>query len=100
MGKFFRQKSIILVSFLAIFFLGGLIFSGYLTLSEVDSFSPNLSFEDQDLATLATVEKIKVNHLSFSYFEHSFLPVSVSSHIPILILPNFLDDQINTPIRC
>ena len=99
MEKFFRQRPIILVSFLSICFLVGLVFSGYFEMSEVDNFSPNLSFEDQDLGTLTTVEKVKVN-LSFSCFEHPLLPICNSFLQASLVLPISLDNQINCPIRC
>ena len=78
MEKFSRQRPIVLVSFLSICFLAGLVFSGYLETSEVDVFSPNLSFEDQDLCTLTIVEKVKVNP-SFSCFVHPLLPICNSS---------------------
>ena len=99
MGKNFRQRPIILISFLSICFLVGLVFSSYLEYSEIDIFSPNLCFEDQDLSTLTNIEKVKFNP-SISYFEHPLLPVCLSFQIPIFVLPISLDNQINNPIRC
>jgi hypothetical protein len=74
MGKSFRRKSQLFASFLSICFLVALVFSVYYEMSEVDAFSSNLCYEEQDLGTLTTVEKVKVN-LSFSYFEHPLLPI-------------------------
>jgi len=99
MGKFFRQRPIFLVSFLSICFLGGFVFSGYLEISEIDIFSPNLCFENPDSATMSSVEKIKIN-LSISYFEHLLLPNCNSFLQVSLVLPVSLDNQIDCPIRC
>ena len=99
MEKIFRQRSIISISFLSICLVLGLVFSGISDLSEIDIFSPNLRFEDQDLSTLTTIEKVKFNP-SISYFEHPLLPVSLSFPIPLFVLPISLDNQINSPIRC
>jgi hypothetical protein len=98
MEKESRQSPVLLASFLAICFLGGLIFSGYYDLSEVDIFSP-LCFESPDLSTLATIEKVKINQ-PVSCFKITFLPVCTSFQIPFLVLPITLGDQINNPIRC
>jgi hypothetical protein len=98
MGKKFRQRPVLLNSFLAICFSVGLIFSGYYDLSEADIFSP-LCFESPDLSTLATIEKVKINQ-PVSCFNDSFLPVCTSFQIPFLVLPITLGDQINNPIRC
>ena len=100
MENFSRQRPITLVSFLSICFLAGLFFSGYFEMSEVDIFFPNLSFEDQDLGTLTTAEKVKVNLSSSCFFEHPLLPICNSSLQASLVLPIYLDNQINCPIRC
>jgi hypothetical protein len=99
MEKNFRQRPIISASFLSICLFVGLVFSGYLEYSEVDIFSPNLCFEDQDLGTLTTVEKVKFNP-SISHFDHSLLPVCIPFQIPLFVFPVSLDNQINNPIRC
>lgn len=96
MENFSGQRPNILVFFLSICFLVGLVFSGYYEMSEVDIFSTNPSFENQDLSTLTTVEKVKVN-LSYSYFENPLLIICNSFS---LVLPISLDNQINCPIRC
>ena len=95
MENFPRQRPNILGSFLSICFLVGLVFSGYYEMSEVDIFSTNPFFENQDLGTLIPVEKVKVN-LSY-YFENPLLPICNSFY---LVLPIPFDNQINCPIRC
>jgi len=99
MEKKFHQRPIISVSFLLICFLVSLVFSSYLEYSEVDIFSPNLWFEDQDLSTLTTIEKVKFNP-SIAYFEHPLLPVCISFQIPLFVLPISLNNPIDSPIRC
>ncbi len=94
MEYFPRQKPIILVSFLSICFLVGIVFSSYYIMSELDMFSPNLSFEDQDPGTLTTVEKV---NLSFSYLEPPLLPICNSFLQATLVLQISLDSSINCP---
>lgn len=94
----FRQRLAFLVSFLAICFFVGLVFSGYYELSEMDIFSP-LCFENQDLNTLTTIEKVKFSP-PISYFEQLLPPVFTSFQISPLVLPISLDSQIIRPIRC
>ncbi len=96
MENFSRQRPNNVLSFLSICFLVGLVFSGYYEMSEVDIFSTNPSFENQDLGTLTTVEKVKPN-LSYYYFENPLMPICNSFS---LVLPIPLDNQINCPIRC
>ncbi len=98
MGKKICQRPIISVSFLSICFLVGLVFASYYEMSEVDTFSPNLCYENQDLATSTFTEKTKIN-LSIPYFEHPLLSMcnSFLQGLPCFInLPR----QPNCPIRC
>lgn len=99
MKKNFRQRPVFLIFFLSICFLGGLVFSGYLELSEVDIFFHHLRFEDQNLETLTTIGKTKIK-LSISYFVHPLLPIYTFSWHASLILPLSLDNPTTRPIRC
>ena len=99
MGKKIFRRPIISVSILSICLLGGFVFIGYLELDEIDIFSNNLCFETPNLATLASIEKSKIN-LSISYFEHPLFSKCKSFLHALLVLPISLDNQINSPIRC
>jgi hypothetical protein len=59
MRKYSRKKRNFSVFFLAGCFLSALVITDYYAMSEVGFFSPNLTFENQDLPTLSGIEKCK-----------------------------------------
>jgi hypothetical protein len=104
--KFLPGRSCV-VFFLSFCFLVALSSSGYYELCEVDIFLPGPCYENPDLATLNSTEKIK-SHLSLSstfYFSgyYSGRLLSAIGFIMQAASPLFKaspDDQINIPRRC
>jgi len=99
MEKKICQRPIFSVSILSICFLASVIFSGYYEVSEIDTFSPNLCLEDQDLDTLISIEKAKFQS-SISCFQSPLLPDCKSFQILAFFYQSSLGKQINLPIRC
>jgi hypothetical protein len=99
MKKNSHKRRIISVSIQAICFLSVLVFTEYYALSEVDCFSSNLIYENQDLPTVSNIGKSKSNLKSADI--DLYLPaLGFPGLIPYLRAPIPLDVKINDGLRC